>query len=63
MGKRQIAKSKARLEAERQLRLVARGVLVPPKKKRRSTRPWPQPPGKISDEVMAQVLWEEREGR
>jgi prevent-host-death family protein len=43
-------------------RLVARGVLAPPLKKR-SALSWPAPPGNISDEVMEQVLQEEREGR
>jgi prevent-host-death family protein len=49
-------------EDERQQRLIARGVLVPPRK-RRSSRKWPKPPGNISDEVMEQVWREEREGR
>lgn len=48
-------------EGER--RLVARGVLVPPRKRRSRFRQWPEPPGNVSDEVMEQVWREEREGR
>lgn len=43
--------------------LIARGVLLPPVKKRRSASPWPDPPGNVSDEIMAQVWREERDGR
>ena len=50
-------------ESERERRLIARGVLVPPKKKRRSRFSWPNPPGNISDEVMERLWQEEREGR
>jgi len=50
-------------ESERERRLIARGVLVPPKKKRRSPVSWPDPPGNISDEVMERLWQEEREGR
>jgi prevent-host-death family protein len=48
-------------EAER--RLVARGVLAPPVKKRRSYISWPEPPGNISAEVMQRVWREEGENR
>ena len=48
--------------AEQEKRLVARGVLTPPLKKR-SSAAWPQPPGNVSDEAMEQVWREEREGR
>lgn len=44
-------------------RLVARGVLVPPLKKRRASVSWPEPPGNISDEVMERTWREERESR
>jgi prevent-host-death family protein len=44
-------------------RLVARGVLTPPLKKRPTSVSWPVPPGNVSDEVMEQTLQEEREGR
>ena len=44
-------------------RLVARGVLKLPLKKRPASVSWPVPPGNVSDEVMAQVRREEREGR
>ena len=43
-------------------RLVTRGVLTPPLK-RRPSGAWPQPPGNVSDEVMEQVWREERERR
>lgn len=42
-------------------KLVARGVLAPPLKKRSAS--WPEPPGNVSDEAMEQVWREEREGR
>jgi prevent-host-death family protein len=50
-------------QSERERRLIARGVLVPPKRKRRSPVSWPDPPGNISDEVMEKLWQEEREGR
>ena len=49
--------------SEQEKRLVARGVLVPPLKKRPGSVPWPQPPGDVSDEVMERVWREEREKR
>lgn len=48
-------------EAEQQL--VARGILVPRVKKRRSYVSWPEPPGNVSPEVMERVWREERRGR
>ena len=48
-------------ESERERRLIARGVLVPAKKKQRSTLP--PPAGNVSDEVMERIWREEREGR
>jgi prevent-host-death family protein len=50
-------------ESERERRLIARGVLVPPRKKQRSPVSWPDPPGNVSDEVMERLWQEEREGR
>ena len=47
----------------REQRLVARGVLTPPLKKRPASASWPAPPGNVSDDVMEQVRQEEREGR
>ena len=44
-------------------RLVARGVLTLPLKKRPASVSWPLPPGSVSDEIMEQVRQEEREGR
>ncbi|MGA2416421.1 MAG: type II toxin-antitoxin system prevent-host-death family antitoxin [Candidatus Sulfotelmatobacter sp.] len=46
-------------EPERERRLIARGILVPPKKKRRS--PLPSPAGNVSDEVMERIWREERD--
>jgi prevent-host-death family protein len=50
-------------QPEQERRLVARGVLLPPRKKRGSSISWPEPPGTIPDEVMEQVWQEERENR
>lgn len=51
-------------EDERQQRLIARGILIPPRKPWPASKPWPRPKGKkISDEVMQEVWREEREGR
>jgi len=50
-------------QPEREQRLVARGVLAPPLKKRPRSRSWPKPPGKVSDKAMEQVWREERESR
>src|SRR5271165_3845842 len=44
-------------------RLVARGVLTLPLKRRPTSISWPVPPGNVSDEVMEQAWQEEREGR
>ena len=49
--------------SEREQRLVARGVLTPPLKKRPASVSWPEPPGDVSDKVMEQVWREERESR
>jgi prevent-host-death family protein len=46
---------------ERERRLIARGILAPPNKKRRSALP--PPAGNVSDEVMERIWREEREGR
>src|SRR5260370_22354014 len=41
--------------SEQEQRLVARGVLTLPLKKRPASVSWPVPPGNVSDEVMEQV--------
>jgi prevent-host-death family protein len=48
--------------SDQERRLIARGVLVPPLKKRSPSAAWPQPPGNVSDETMEQV-WREERGR
>ncbi|MGB6690968.1 MAG: type II toxin-antitoxin system prevent-host-death family antitoxin [Terracidiphilus sp.] len=50
---------------ERTRRLIAKGVLSPPKVPRVEGEPWPGPAGPncISQEVMDQVWREERDGR
>ena len=47
--------------SKQEKRLVARGVLTPSLKKRRSPCSWPHPPGNVSDEVMEQLWRDERE--
>jgi len=46
-----------------ELRLIARGVLTPPLKRRPTSVSWPEPPGNVSDEIMEQVWREERDNR
>lgn len=46
---------------QQERRLIARGILTPPLKKRPAVLP--EPPAKVSDEVMERVWREEREGR
>ena len=50
-------------QVERERRLIARGVLTPPLKRRATSVVWPSPPGNISDEVVERIWREEREGR
>jgi prevent-host-death family protein len=47
--------------SEQEQRLVARGVLTPPLRKRPASFSWPQPPGNVPDKVMEQIWLEERE--
>ena len=49
--------------SEQERRLVARGVLTPPLKRRPPTVSWPQPPGNVSDEAMERLWREERDNR
>lgn len=49
--------------SEKEKDLIARGVLIPPVKKRRPSDPWPEPAGNVPEEVMKRILEEEREGR
>jgi antitoxin (DNA-binding transcriptional repressor) of toxin-antitoxin stability system len=52
-------------EDARMRRLIAKGIVTPPKEPRVIGKPWPEPPGPhcISREVMDQVWREERDGR
>lgn len=58
-----IVPCRLRDHSEQEQRLVARGVLTLPLKKRSTSVSWPQPPGNVSDEAMEQVRREERESR
>jgi len=49
--------------SQQERRLIARGVLTPPLKKRSVVVSWPAPPGNIPDEVMEEMWREERESR
>lgn len=49
--------------SEQEQRLIARGVLMPPLKRRRPSASWPKPAGNIPDGVMDRIWEEEREGR
>ena len=48
-------------QSDHEKHLIAQGLLTPPR--RRKPKSLPKPPGNVSDEVMAQVWQEEREGR
>ncbi|MFZ0704899.1 MAG: type II toxin-antitoxin system prevent-host-death family antitoxin [Candidatus Korobacteraceae bacterium] len=48
---------------EREKRLIAQGILVPPKKRLPANFSWPDPPGNVSREVMERIWEEEREDR
>ncbi len=51
-------------EDARMRRLIAKGIVTPPKVPRIEGEEWPEPPGPmISREVMEQVWREERDGR
>jgi antitoxin (DNA-binding transcriptional repressor) of toxin-antitoxin stability system len=52
-----------RNQSDREKRLIARGVLLPPRKKRTGTARWPNPPGQTPDETVVRVWQEERENR
>jgi prevent-host-death family protein len=50
-------------QSERERRLIARGLLLPPLRKRRFSSRRPKPPGNISSEAIKQLWQEEREDR
>jgi prevent-host-death family protein len=56
-----IVPCRTRTQSEHERQLIIRGLLTPPRKKKRSSLP--EPPGNVPDEVMARVWQEEREGR
>jgi prevent-host-death family protein len=49
--------------SEQERRLIARGVLLPPLRRRRWSDPLPEPQGDVPDEVMKEIWRREREGR
>ena len=49
--------------SEQERRLIARGVMSPPLRKRKVSERWPDPPGNVPDEVMNEIWRQEREGR
>lgn len=46
--------------SEHHKRLIAQGLMQPPKKPRDPNAKWPTPPGNISDDVMEEVWRQER---
>ena len=49
--------------SQQEQRLVARGALTLPSKRRPASVSWPVPPGSVSDELVEQVRLEQRDGR
>ncbi len=49
--------------SEQERRLVARGILTPPLKKRSGPVAWPEPPGNVPGKVMERLWREERDSR
>jgi len=49
--------------SEQEQRLIAKGVLVPPRNKRPANFSWPKPPGRVSRKAMERIWREEREDR
>lgn len=49
--------------SEQERRLIARGVMTPPLRKRRASDSLPEPQGNVPDEVMKEIWRQEREGR
>ena len=49
--------------SEQERRLIARGVLLPPRRRRQGSDPLPEPQGDVPDEVMKEIWRQEREGR
>jgi prevent-host-death family protein len=49
--------------SEQERRLIARGIMTPPLRRRKGSDKWPEPPGDVPDEVMREIWRQEREGR
>ena len=49
--------------SEQDWKLIIRGVMTPPLRRREADEPWPKPAGNVPDEVMEQIWREERDGR
>lgn len=49
--------------SEQEKRLIARGVLTPPRRRRKAAKPLPEPPGDVTDEIMQDIWRQERDGR
>jgi prevent-host-death family protein len=49
--------------SEQERRLIARGIMTPPLRRRKASDRWPDPPGDVPDEVMQEIWRQEREGR
>ncbi len=49
--------------SEQEQRLMVRGILIPPLKRRAPSVSWPTPPGNVPDDIAEQAWHEERQGR
>jgi len=50
-------------QSEHEKKMIAEGTLIPPKRRRMATDPWPKPVAEVPDEVMEEIWRREREGR
>ena len=49
--------------SEQEMRLIARGALTPPRRRRKADEPLPEPPGDVSDDITQEIWRLERDGR
>lgn len=49
--------------SEPERRLISRGALTPPRRRRKADEPLPEPPGDVPDDVMQEIWRQERDGR